>query len=327
MSSTSVNIVLRAYDQFCPLILGAIDTPGFDFDVRFRAPLSNEFPEGIHGGEVSFNRYVMARANGDDRLVGLPAFVLRGFRHRNYIVRRDSPLESLSELKGKRVGSNSWSDTGTMWARAALREAGVEVGDVQWVIGHLDDNIRMKPKTPFDVEPPHGSTLLAGGQTLMDGLRAGTVDAATTAFMPPSVYEVGGEFRRLVRDFRAAESGYHRRTGVYPAFHIMAVQRSFAETNPRAVLALYDALIASWENWWLKLKNFGEASPWAIEEAETMIRDFSEDTPPFGSDKPAHRTMLAAMCHEQYAQGLVGTAADPARLFSDFEEIAKAAGR
>jgi len=327
LTTTNVNIVLRAYDQFCPLIIGAIETPGVKINVNFNTPLSNEFPEDIHAAEVSFNRYVMARANGDHRLVGIPAFVLRGFRHRNYIVRRDSPLESLADLKGKRVGSNSWSDTGTMWARAALREAGVEVKDVQWVIGHLDEKIKMKPRTSFDVEPPEGSHFLGEHETLSDGLRAGTVDAVTTAFMPPSVYEVNGEFRRLVRDFRTAETEYHRRTGIYPGFHVMAFQRSFAESNPDAVLAVYDALRASWENWWLKVKNFGEASPWAIAEAETMIRDFPEDTPPFGLHQPAHRKMLEIMCHEQYAQGVVKAPADPTKLFSDFEAIAKAAGR
>src|SRR6218665_3655427 len=104
MSKTKVNIVLRAYDQFCPLIIGAIDTPTIDVSVNFSTALSNEFPDDIHAAEVSFNRYVMARAKGDFRLFGIPAFVLRGFRHRNYIVRRDSPLTDLSELKGKRIG-------------------------------------------------------------------------------------------------------------------------------------------------------------------------------------------------------------------------------
>lgn len=47
MPATRVSIVLRAYDQFCPLIIGAIDTPGVEIDVRFRTPLSNEFPQGL----------------------------------------------------------------------------------------------------------------------------------------------------------------------------------------------------------------------------------------------------------------------------------------
>ncbi|GAA0613560.1 ABC transporter substrate-binding protein [Paenochrobactrum glaciei] len=327
MSITTVNMILRAYDQFCPLIIGAVDTPNLKINVKFNAALSNEFPADIHAAEVSFNRYVMACANDDQRLIGIPAYVLRGFRHRNYIAHRDSPLENLADLKGKRIGTNSWSDSGTMWARAALREAGVDIGDVQWVIGHVDQDIKMKPKTSFDVVPPEGSLFLSEEQTLMEELRLGKIDAVTTAFMPPSVYEIGSEFRRLVRDFRSAETLYHRRTGVYPAFHIIAFERSYAEQNPGVVLAVYDALQASWQDWWKKAKNFGEASPWQIAEIESMIKDFPEDTPPFGCHQDAHKKMLAVMCHEQYAQGIVQKPADPLKLFADFEAFLKAAGR
>lgn len=321
MTDIQLNMIIRAYDHLCPLFLGDVKTPGLRLKLDHRSPLTNEFPEDIAAAEVSFNRYVLSYARGDDRLIGLPAFILRGFRHRNYIVRRDSSLESLADLRGKRVGTNSWSDTGTMWARAALREAGVEVSDVTWVIGDLDAKTPMKPATSMDVSPPEGSIHLAKGQTLMDGVRDGSVDAVTTAFMPEPVYQPDGEFRRLVRDYRKAEQEYHRRTGVYPGFHIVAVKRDFAERHPQAVMSLYDALRQSWDIWWVKAKKFAEASPWAMEEVETMVRDFGGDTPPFGTESEAHKRMLAMICHEQFAQGLIPKAAKPEQLFADFDKI------
>lgn len=325
MHDVTVNMILRAYDQFCPLILGNVQTPGIDLRIDFRADIGNEFPDTLDVGEVSFNRYVMAYANGDRRLVGIPAFVLRGFRHRNYIVRRDSDLTSLSDLRGKRVGCNSWSDSGTLWARHALREAGVDIGDVQWVIGHLDDVTKLKPRTPQDVVPPPGTEFLSDDQNLMAEMMAGRIDAITTAFMPDMVFMADGAVRRLMTDFRTAEIDFHNRTGIYPAFHIMAFRRAFAEVHPAAVVAVYRALQESWRLWWAKAKKFGETSPWAIAEIETMLADFSEDTPPFGSRQAATKRMLATMCHEQVAQGLVNAPAEPDSLFAEFEAMLQAA--
>jgi 4,5-dihydroxyphthalate decarboxylase len=322
MSISQINIALRPYDQFNPLIIGAAEVSGFQVNVDFRAPLSDDFSGGFHAREISFNRYVLAHAKGDNSLMGLPAFVLRGFRHRNYIVHRSSPITELRELTSARIGTNSWSDTGTMWARAALREAGVDLEGVRWVIGDLDDTVKVKPPTPLDVPPPSGSERLAENETLLDGLRKGTLDAVTTAFVPNSIYQRDGEFRRLIPDFRQAEVAYHDRTGVYPAFHIVAVQRSFAERSPEAVIALYEALIKSWQIWWAKTKNYGDASPWAIEEAETLAKRFPDDLMPFGTKSPSHRHMLASMCVEQLQQKLVAKAANPESLFAEFNQIA-----
>lgn len=326
MSNVPVNMVLRPYDQFCPLILGNVPTPGIDLRVDFRGSIGNEFSAGVDVGEVSFNRYVMGCANGDRRLVGIPAFVLRGFRHRNYIVRRDSGMTALSDLRGKRIGCNSWSDSGTLWARQALRDAGVGMDDVRWVIGHLDETTKLKPRTPQDVPPPPGTEFLPEDGNLMAEMMAGRIDAITTAFMPDMVFMPDGAARRLVVDFRSAERAFHKRTGIYPAFHIMAFRRDFAERHPAAVVAVHNALLASWQQWWTKAKNFGETSPWATAEIETMLADFADDTPPFGSAAPATRRMLEVMCREQFAQGLVRSAADPQRLFAEFEAMLPASG-
>jgi len=321
MSDLQLNMTLRAYDHLTPLFLGDVPTPGIKLNLDHRAPLTSAFPEGLAAAEVSFNRYVLAAAKGDDSIIGLPAFILRGFRHRNYIVRRDSPLETLADLRGRKIGTNSWSDTGTMWARAAMRDAGVEVSEVDWVIGDLDEATPLKPPTALDVDPPKGTQFLRSGETLMGKLRDGSIDAVTTAFMPEPVFQPNGEFRRLVRNYREVEREFHHRTGVYPGFHIVAVRREFAEANPEAVMVLYNALRKSWDIWWSKAKKFAEGSPWAMEELETMIRDFPGDTPPFGTETPAHKRMLAMICHEQFAQGLIARAARPEDLFSGFENL------
>ena len=324
MPDLAVRMTLRAYDQFCPLLLGDVPTPGLRLTIDHRSPLVLTLPDDLDLAEVSFNRYVVGRARGDDSLVGMPAFVLRGFRHRNFFVRADSPLERLADLKGRRVGTNSWPDTGTMWARAAMRDAGVDVGDVEWVIGTLDAKTPNKPPSPNDAKPPAGARHLGAGETLLGELAAGRIDAVTTAFAPDEVFRAGGAIRRLVRDYRAAEAEYRRRTGVYPGFHVVAAKRRFAERHPEAVLAIYDALRAAFDVWVTKTRRFAEASPWAMTEYETMLGDFPGDVPPFGMESASHRTMVETICREQYEQKLVAAPARPDELFAEFESLRRA---
>lgn len=90
MADIDLNLTIRPYDYLQPLLIGHVSTPGVRLTADHRAPLTLDFKDAQLAAEVSFNRYVFARAKGDDSLIGLPAFILRGFRHRNFFVRRDS---------------------------------------------------------------------------------------------------------------------------------------------------------------------------------------------------------------------------------------------
>ncbi|WP_299614917.1 nitrate ABC transporter substrate-binding protein [Pelagibius sp.] len=321
MAHPRLALRLRPYDHVCPLLLGEVDVPGTELDIDWRGPLAITFPDELDAAEISFNRYVLAKARGENDLVGIPVFILRGFRHRNFFVREDSDLTDLAMLHGRRVATNSWSDTGTMWARAAMRDAGVGVGDVDWVTGTLDAATPTRPAGAKDLKPPESAQTLPPGDTLMAALLDGRVDAITTAFAPAELFTETSRIRRLVTDYVAVERDYYRRTGVYPGFHIVAFRRSYAEAWPNVVVDLYRALKRAWDSWWLKAIRFAEASPWAMAEIETMAFEFAGDTPPFGVSSLGHQRMLSAICAEQEAQHLVDKAADPETLFADFLEI------
>jgi 4,5-dihydroxyphthalate decarboxylase len=321
MADLDIRLILRAYDHLCPLFLGDVPTPGIKLAIDHRSPLTVTFSDSVDIAEVSFNRYVVGRARGDDSLIGLPAFILRGFRHRNFFVLANSPVTRFAEMRGLRVGTNSWPDTGTMWARAAMRDAGVDVGDVQWVIGTLDAGTPNKPPSTSDAKPPAGAEYLTGSDNLLSALREGRIDVLTTAFAPNEVFQPNGWIRRMARNYRELELDYRKRTGVYPGFHIIAARRKFAQDNPQAIVTLYKALQQSFEIWVTKAKKFAEATPWAMCDLETMLIDFAADTPPFGVESAAHQRMIATICSEQYAQKLVDVAANPDELFADFAAL------
>src|SRR5262249_34299762 len=121
-----------------------------------------------------------------------------------------------------------------------------------------------------------------------------------------------------VENYQEAEAAYHRRTGIYPAYHIVAARRSFAERHPAAVLTIYRALRESYAQWVAKVRRYGEASPWQQHEIEALLRDFAGNVPPFGLAAAAQRRMLATLCAEQQAQGLTDVAARPEQLFAWF---------
>lgn len=326
MAKTKIAMRVRPYDHVCPLLLGLVEAPGLELSFDMTGPLEMDFPQTLQAAEVSFTRYMTSYALGQDELIGLPAFILRGYRHRNFFVMRDSPLRSLSQLKGKRVATNSWGDTGTLWARAAMRDAGVEMADVTWVTGQLDPATPAHRVAPFEAPLPERSETLKAGDTLMAALAEGRVDAVTTAFAPADVFTNGGKVRRLVENYVEVERDYHARTGIYPNFHLIALRRGYAEAHPDVAVALYQGLQRSWDHWWTKAKKFSETGPWAMAEHETMAKEFPDDTPPFGLASAAHRKMLKVMCAEQKAQGLVARAADSEALFADFGKAAKAVG-
>ena len=78
----------------------------------------------------------------------------------------------------------------------AMRDAGVEVDDVQWVIGQLDAETPNKPPSPADAFPPDKAEYLARDDYLVDALLEGRIDALTAAFAPDDVFRRGGAIRR-----------------------------------------------------------------------------------------------------------------------------------
>lgn len=108
----SVTLATRDYDHVSPLATGDVTVEGVGLTLirSFDALTRVAKDASLDGGEVSFSRYLHGLAAGDSSLVGLPAFVVRG-----------SGLGDVTDLAGKRVGTNEWPATGNTWTRVVLR--------------------------------------------------------------------------------------------------------------------------------------------------------------------------------------------------------------
>ncbi|MEU8701596.1 hypothetical protein AB0C61_28830 [Streptomyces sp. NPDC048680] len=314
MQQPEIRLGLRDWDHLTPLLSGAVPTPGWSLRLDLRKVTPDVLTESVlDGGETSFSRYAQARAAGDDRLVGLPAFVMRGFRHRCVLVRRDSPFTSLLELKDARIGLTGWPDSGNTWTRALLRGAGVDLAGIQWRVGPLVEGESGKDRLGSRPLPANVSAM-ADGTSLQEELAAGRLDAVFTPFMPTEMFTAHSRFRHLLADHRAAERDYLAATGFVPGIHLVTLKRETVRAHPWLPAAVLDALDKSKRHWVERRRLLADTTPWLLDELLDTARRFDGgDWMPYGED--ANAPMVRAFCEELHAQGVWPEPVDPSVLF------------
>ncbi|WP_244900425.1 hypothetical protein [Streptomyces nanshensis] len=316
MSEPVLRLALRDWDHLVPLASGAVDTPGLSLRIDARETVTPDVltEPGLDGGETSFSRYAQARAAGDDRLVALPAFVMRGFRHRCVLVRSDSPYTAFGELKGARIGLTGWPDSGNTWTRALLRADGVGTGDAEWLIGPLAAGEGGKDRLGGRPLPPNAAALPEGA-CLAEELAAGRLDAVLTPFMPPELFTRDSRFRHLLADHAAAERDYWRRHGFVPGIHLVTLRREVVDARPELPGLLLGALERSKRHWVARRRVLADTTPWLLRELTESARLFGDDWMPYGTESNA--AMIRAFCAELYEQGIWPEPIDPGILFPD----------
>jgi 4,5-dihydroxyphthalate decarboxylase len=198
--------------------------------------------------EMSFSSLMMARANGDDRWVGLPVFTTRRFFHTGILARRDAGINSPADLKGKRVGVPEYQQTAALWTRGILQhEFGVAPRDMEFWMERTPD-ISHGGATGFT--PPPGvtinqipsekniGTMMLSGElqaTLLYLREANLVDRSTADLWNHP------DIKPVFPDPVAEGIRYFRKSGMYPINHGMVIKREIVEKNPWVVLNLYKA--------------------------------------------------------------------------------------
>lgn len=317
MSGLGVTLATRDYEFVAPLALGDVSAEGVDLTlIRTFGALERVTQDpAVHGGEASFSRHVQRLAAGDRAFVGLPAFVMREFRHRCFFVRRGSELTDLDELIGKCVGLDAWPASGNTWTRGLLRERGIALDRVRWVVGPVNPG---QPPRASDPLPP-GVEAVRPGCSLHEMLLEGELDVLVCAWPPAGFYDSQGPITRLYTDYRAVEREHYRRTGIYPAHHLVVLRRELVDRHPWVVRSLYTAFVRARELADRNRLELHESSAWALADLEEEMALLGRDFRPYGYHE--NRRMVAAFCEEQWAQGLVTAPLDPDAVFADFEAL------
>jgi 4,5-dihydroxyphthalate decarboxylase len=182
--------------------------------------------------EFSLANYLTLRAAGETWLTAIPVFPMRAFRHGLASTRKDSTLESLEALAGKRVGVDDYSMTAAVWFRGLLQEEyGVDPRSITWVT-------RAKQRFPF----PAGARVEKAESALEDLLCEGAIDAML-GFGPKDSRRPPGErrLRPVLRDALAEERTYYQRTGIYPINHTVVIRSDVFDRHADTAAAVFAA--------------------------------------------------------------------------------------
>lgn len=318
MGNFPLTVFARDYDFLSPLATGDVVAKGFDLTlVRDTANALKRVMEepGNVAGETSFSKHLIRLSKGDQSYVAIPFMVTRAFRERCFIVPRGSDIKKISDLSGKRIGTDDWRATGNTWSRAVMREQGVDMDSITWWVGSIDGGVGKGPAIDL---PDHVSEAPLG-RGLLAKLLDDELDALMIPMTPPELYQPNGPIVRLIPDFRAAEQETYRRTGINPIHHIIVIRADAFERNPQVAVQLYDALSESRRVWYESRRRLADTTPWLLAELEDSKRLFGADYLPDGAEPNRHVTQ--ALINEQLALGLTSTALDPDEVFAQFEEV------
>jgi 4,5-dihydroxyphthalate decarboxylase len=265
--------------------------------------------------EFGLGKYVALRSRGDDTLTAIPVFPSRTYRHTALYVRGDSPLRSLEELAGKRVGVPEWAQTAAVYVRGMLSHtAGVELSSIEWFQAGVNEAGR---REKVAIALPDGVRLTPMPEdSLNEMLLAGRLDAVSSA-QPPAAFLAGdGSVRRLLADPVAAERAYWEKTGVFPIMHLVALARELAEEHRW----LAGNLVAAFEQ--AKQRSLARARdamisyfplPSIATLADAAAETYGTDFWPYGFE--ANRRTLEAFLSFAHEQGVADRLMEPEELF------------
>lgn len=302
--TVKLRIAVRDWDYLTPLALGDVRSNKLQVIVDRVGTLVSHLgeTEAYDASEMSFSRYVSLRYEGDDSIVGIPNFIMRGFRHRCVITSNESGISNFEQLAGKKIGVTGWRDSGNTWTRAALRRHGVEVEDAFWFAGRLTETHPITDR--LDGFGREGRIeAMPGEQPMMEALREGKLDAVFTPFMPDGYFGKNAGFRQVLSDFRSAELKYFNDTGYVPGMHLMGIKAEILTMHPWIAQELSDLLDESQRVWTAKRRKYAETTPWMIDELLKCAQELPEDWNVSGIKH--NETMINDFAKELHLQGIL----------------------
>ena len=203
-----------------------------------------------------------ALGNGKWDWSAIPVYPARAFAWRNLYVNVDSGIESLEDLRGKRIATPDYDMTAALWMRCALKDLyGIEAWDNVWYNGRskeLSHGGALGLHLPgWEVVKGVEHHWLTADRTMDVMLDRGEIDAATLMFSggpvtagdPTVIDRYGGtpiegnpRIRQLLPDGgRAVSAEYYQRFGLYPANHHVIVQNRILREHPWVAQELCNA--------------------------------------------------------------------------------------
>ena len=297
MHNLPLTIACGRYDRTQPLIDGRVAPEGVDLTFIPLRPGETFWRMLNHGefdaSEMSLSSYTILRSEGDTRFIAIPVFPSRVFRHSAIYLPARSRIGKPQDLKGARVGVGDYQMTAAVWVRQLLaHEYGVMPHDIEWVTGRPVRAVR-KPEGVRIIPMP-------SDMTLEGMLERGEIDALASVMIPEGL---GTSVRRLFADFRAVETAYFKKTGIFPIMHTFVLKTALYEKNPWLAISFYRAFCRARDLAYRTIYDTDALAvglPWVIDEMEVAHKIFGPQIWDYSIEgsRPTLEALVAAV-HEQ----------------------------
>lgn len=316
-SISQLSLALSNYDRHSPLMDGSVTVPGISLQVLEVGQSdmgrhgTNRHDRMLNGqefdiAEVSFSSYLIAKDQGAP-FTAIPVFPRRLFSMSQMWVRKDSGIFSPGDLRGKKVGLNTFQTTLSVLAKADLGRAyGVPWREITWVT-QRDETRSFKP------DPSAKLDRLAPGESLVDAIMAGKVDSIMIPH-PSHSFLQNSQLVRLLKDPQAEEIRYFREFGYFPIMHVVAFRDEILKNSPGLAQAVFEAFARSWE---VAKKRWDDPNwsllAWGRQAFENQRDILGDDIWPNGVEK--NQDNLTWFIEQSFDQGLIKRPLEISELF------------
>src|SRR6516225_6296194 len=305
-----LTIACGRYDRTQALIDGRVAPEGVDLTFIPLRPGETFWRmlnhEEFDASEMSLSSYSILRSEGDTRFIAIPVFPSRVFRHSAIYLPVRSRIEKPQDLKGARVGVGDYQMTAAVWVRQLLaHEYGVMPHDIECVTGRPVRAVR-KPEGVRIIPMP-------SDMTLEGMLERGEIDALASVMIPEGL---GTSVRRLFADFRAVETAYFKKTGIFPIMHTFVLKTALYEKNPWLAISFYRAFCRARDLAYRTIYDTDALAvglPWVIDEMEVAHKIFGPQIWDYSIE--GSRPTLEALVAAEHEQGLASRRMSVEELF------------
>jgi 4,5-dihydroxyphthalate decarboxylase len=321
MGKLRLSMACSNYDRTRALFDGRVAVEGVDLtilelpieEIFFRMLRHHEFDLA----EMSLSSYVLSLFSENPRLIAIPVFPSRFFRHSCIFIHRDSGIREPTDLVGKRVGVPEYQMTAGVWIRGILSDHyGVPVTSVGYFRGGEEEPGRPE-KIALSLPPEIRLESIPPTKTLAAMLESGEIDALYTARMPSTFAKGSGKVRRLFEDYQPVEQEYYSRTKIFPIMHAIVIRRDVYQKSPWVAQSFYKAFAKAQRIAYDELYEAGALAcmlPWLVLHVEETRALMGEDFWPYGLERNAHT--LETFLRYSHEQGLAKRLLKPVELFA-----------
>jgi 4,5-dihydroxyphthalate decarboxylase len=232
---TTLRIAIGDYPHTLPLKRGEIVSPTLTLDFVDVKPMHKAFKPMVRehaydASEMALATFLQAKAY-DKGLALLPAAMLARFQHGTVLHNVERGRLQPSDLRGKRIGVRSYSQTTAVWIRGIIEnDYGVDLSRVQWVTfedGHV-----------AEAQDPPGVIRAAAGKDITQMLIDGELDAAIYGAAMPN----DPRLQSVIPSPDEAAKAWYGKHHLVPVNHMVVVPSRLKQERPEAVAELYRML-------------------------------------------------------------------------------------